>query len=1571
MTIGPFTTYAPPGVYTQTIVEPVVLQLLGGLRVPVLIGTAQETLTQTDFEMIRGSSSVADTPIFNEDVSGRWIVSGTNQNPVIGSQDGTLFKFKVRNYPIVDGDGLGRTTFDVTKISVTVNGEATVVSQVDGTNGVITLLTAPRSTDTVLISYFFHRKDTRITDNVSDQVTEDAASLVAPKAETYEITTGTNDILTVYVNDATASNSVTLTAGIRSATDIANDINGAGVTGLTATVHVDNQGLNHLRLNAQGNILVGSGTANGILGFNPGDYTNRTRVFRTYQGPIVDGSDGGITTTEPSKVTVLVNGVQVVASEVDGTNRLVTLPTAPVPGAIVTIEYWFNTWQDTFDYLPNSNIVTMGNVGISPGRRDYLNGPDFVVVNENDQSKILWGTAWQVVSGEVTGSTPLDSTQVTAMLVDDRMYAVELDRYVDTTTNTVSSTQFELPLIATTGNGRDTPLGTSVYQTVTNSRIDLPTNRPDLVIVHTGKTPRDALSRPPVTVLEVNISNNTIVLQDTVPADYNAYATFWYNRTVDDNYTLTCQTPGASGIGKFTVTSELNNDVNLYSVIFGTKNALPQTVQWPSGVEKITDAIHYGGQPVPETVTITFDSTLLPNTHASFSNALPEPYDLYTTYSDQFGGIRIDGASAFSVDLNTAFAAQLLGSPVSGTLPAAITTTDELVLEIDGVILNINETTVTAAAGTWSTVTTLAGVVTAINAVIDADVQVHPDGSGTFASTAANSLASVVTYGTQSILKIAGRNVQTSTNGLESQVKVLTPTTVGQVDISATLGFTPNQESLGSWDGLNQPAEIISSVDAPYLITASVDDSFLFNIDGQDYQATIPSGSAVTQGQVVDAINAGYLDTAPAADQATALAQAIVVANSLATNYGGHQALATWHVLADAANNVTAPVATDLSSLLTLLADIKAQFNAHIINTGGVYHNGSTDTTNTISAADPTTLEEAINFIWVLKNNFNSHLATAGTIHLLADATNVETNSNSQLVAIAGAGLYANKIILRSRVNTISSRVAISTLGTANTKLGFTAGDSASVNQPTASRLAAALNADATFAAAAVAWPVTTQGRGTFLQIDSLSAGIGSSITFTSVTGTVFTTDTGIGITPGVSGDIGEAATAGYTVSSSNPNGSSGTGVPGQTYTDAQTGLRFTVLPASAGDYADGGSFTLIVNSTFTADASIPSRAIPGLEFYVFNTLNVGVDSTAILSTFNKGGSEPAVGDVYYVSYNYAKSDISTALFRDLKKIQQNFGAPTPENPLSLGARLALLNGSVLLGLRQVLRAPNSAQASLQSYADAINEQKKPIEGSVKPDVLVALATDPEIFSLLNQHAVFMSAPRQEGERISIGGVAAGTTPLGVRAIAQGLQSELFILTYPDTFVISVTDQQGNTVEQLIDGSYAAAALAGSATNPAVDAATPWTRRQVLGFKRLGRILDPTEANQVAVSGVSIIERVDTGMRIRHGLTTRIDNVITRTPSVTLTIHYIQQSTRRTLDPYIGQKFTSTLIKSVESKLNGMFSGLIDKEIVTEVGGIAVTIDEDDPTIMRTSAIYVPVFPLEYIVSTFQVRIRL
>lgn len=1563
MAIGPFSTYAPPGVYVQTTTEPAVGQLLGGIRIPVIIGVGQETLSQTDVEMIRGSSSFADTPIYSEDPTGRWVTGGTASNPTLGNQDGTRVQFKVRNFPIVDGNGTGKTTFEVTKVDVTVNGVKTVVSAVDGTNGLISLLSAVSPDDAVRVSYNFHRKDTRVTDDVSSQITKGVATLVAPKAETYAIVLGSNDSLELTVNDATSPVTVKLTPGAtRTATDLANDVNAAAISGLSGSVHVDNQGLSHLQLVTTGNILIGTGTANGVLGFNPGQYTARNKAFRVFNGPVVDGSDGGVTTTDPSKVVVLVNGAQVIAKSVDGANRLITLPAAPADGAKVTIQYYFNTFQDTFDYLPNSNIVTVGNVGISPGRRDYLNGPDFIVTNDQDQSRIQWGTAFTVTSDVRTGTESFGSTQVSGLLVDDRIYGVECARFTDTTTNAASLVKFTLPLKPTTGNGRNTPLGQSLFQTVTNGRIDLPTNRPDLVTVYVGKNFRDAYSKSAVTVLEVDSVTNTFVLKNPVPADYKVYATFWYNRIADDTYTLKCVTPGASGIGKFTVTSSVNNGANLYSVRFGTKSSLPQTVQWPSGTETVSDAIHYGGAPVSETVTVTFNNSLQPASHASFSNASAEPYDIFTA-SQQFGNVIVDGNAGFAVNLSTAFVAQLLSQPISSPGTMSFLSTDYLVIQVDGIDI---------APISLSAATSLANVVTAINAAIDADVQTHADGSGTFASTAPNSLASAVTYGTESILRVRGRNSPTASNGLLSNVKVMSPTASGQTDAAPKLQLSPNQEALGSFNALNQAATMVGTKDAPFFITANLNDLLMFNVDGADYSATLPSGSAVSLEAVVNYINAGYIATAPAADQATALAAAITLGNEVKSDYNAHRANGggVWHTVSDVTNIVASANATDLATLITLLNDEKTQLNLHYANSGGAYH-AAADTTNIITAPNATDLRSALILAYQIKTSYNAHRTQAG-VHALDDTTNVTSASLASLVASSGLGINANQLVLTSRTNTVSSLISISLSGTANDVLGLTGGASAGRLQPTAARIAGALNANSSFNALAVAYSIAASGLGNFLRIDSRTAGTGSSIAFASISSTAFITDTGLGITPGTSGDTGEAAVAGFTVTSSNPSlGSSGSGVPGQTYTDARTGLRFTVLPASAGDYANSGSFTLIVDTTFTADATIPYLAIPGLEMTVYNTLNVGVDSTALVQTYPRGGTEPAIGDVYYVSYNYAKTDLSTALFRDSKKIQQSFGPPTPDYPLSLAARLAQLNGAVIVGLRQVLKAPNSSQASVGSFTAAIDEQKKPISGNVKPDVIVPLGTDPQIFGYLNQHCVFMSSPRQEGERMGVVGTAAGTNPLGVQSIATGLSSELMIVTYPDTFVVSVQDANGNTSDQLVDGSMSAAALAGSLCNPSFDVATPVTRRQIFGFKRLGRVLDPTEANQIAVKGVTIIEQVDSNMRVRHGLTTNLASVITRTPSVTMTIQYVQQSIRRALDPFIGQKFTGSLLKAAENSLTGLFSTLIDQQIVAKVAGISASVDEDDPTVMRTEAIYVPVFPLEYVVSSLSVRIRI
>jgi hypothetical protein len=712
--------------------------------------------------------------------------------------------------------------------------------------------------------------------------------------------------------------------------------------------------------------------------------------------------------------------------------------------------------------------------------------------------------------------------------------------------------------------------------------------------------------------------------------------------------------------------------------------------------------------------------------------------------------------------------------------------------------------------------------------------------------------------------------------------------------------------------------------------------------------------------------------------------------NDIKAKYNLHRVEAGAHLVNDTTNTVTAANAStisgtpNLATATTLVNEIKTRYNTHIAS--NTFH-AVPDTTNDVTVANAAGVTTAL-FTSILAltealatatvgpqdafNNHRTQIQGGFHVHSTNDTANVSTQAVTELVARTGNNLYANQLVLSSLVNTPDSnlRVLNNVVASASSTLGFITNVRSSRVQPSASAIATALDADAGFSAVAAAWPVTVPGLGTYLRIDSLTSGLTSSLSFSSTADTIFVPTTAIGITPGVTGDVGENSVVGYTVSSSNPSGSSGTGVVGTTYTDTQTGLRFTILPASSGDYANGGSFTMFVNDTFTCDSAIPIHAVPGVDLTVFNTVGTSPDTTALVRTYKRTGNEPGTGAVYYISYLYGKTTFDTGLYQDLKKIQQAFGPPNPDYPLSLAARLAILNGAVLIGLKQVLKDPITGNATVGSYLAAIDELKKPITGSIKADVITTLGTDPRIYAYLNQHCLFMSSPRQEGERTAIIGTAIGTTPTGVQAIARGLQSELVTLVYPDSFVLTIQDDAGNLTDRLIDGTYIAAALAGSTCSPAVDVATPFTRRQLLGLKSIGRILDPTVANQVAVAGVTVIEQLDANIRVRHGLTTRLDNVITRTPSVQLTIQYVQQVLRATLDPFIGTKFVSTIPKQVEQAVSAAFQRMINAQIVTNVAGIVASVDAEDPTVLRLEAIYVPVFPLEYIVTSLSVRVR-
>ena len=729
-------TGLPPGVYTQTFFGSVPSPQVVPPRIPVFVGTGQETLVQSNLATVRGSSATVDTFVVDEDEEARAVVSVNLDGSVtLGNFDGVLSTLQVRNYPLVSGDGTGTLATDTSAVSVTINGLPVVVLSINAAKGLVEMSEAPVLGDTVRCTYYFDRTDTLTTDTVSSQVTAESAVINGLVGQTFAFTAGFNDVLSLSVdgsaffNITLPSSSPTVSAAVVVAT-----INGAaGIGTLVASSFVDNFGKTCVRLTADCSLTIGSGTANTVLGFVTGSTTARNRVFTTFNGPIVTGNGGGVTTTNPADVTVLVDGTQVVPTSVDGATRTVTLALAPAPGSVVTVRYYWNTWQDTFDYLANSGVTAITKVGLTPDASTastYINGVSYVLKDD----RILWGTAALVSSGLHTdGGVTFGTQQVTASLVDNRAYMSPCETTVDTTgpVSVASRTVFQLAHQPTTGNGRGNPLGSSLYTTVANGRLDLPTTQPSLVQAYWGYGVSDAMARGAVTVLKVDPETSQITLASPVPEGAQVFATYYYNTLVDQafigssrGYTLTVITPGAGAVGTYGVTNGAAQA--LYGVgLLGKGAALSTvTVNFPSGSEFFPDARIEGGVPVEETATVTFATSNA--TPARFVNEGPSPYYFVDGASDHLR-VTVDGSDqqtgiAAGIDLANptgggrfgAFAS-LLGNEIAYT-PASGETTyditlgsdDNINLLVDNVPLNV---TATAGAGV-----TIGNWVTAINA---------------------------------------------------------------------------------------------------------------------------------------------------------------------------------------------------------------------------------------------------------------------------------------------------------------------------------------------------------------------------------------------------------------------------------------------------------------------------------------------------------------------------------------------------------------------------------------------------------------------------------------------------------------------------------------------------------------------------------------------------------------------------------------------------------------------------------------------------------------------------------------
>ena len=440
------------------------------------------------------------------------------------------------------------------------------------------------------------------------------------------------------------------------------------------------------------------------------------------------------------------------------------------------------------------------------------------------------------------------------------------------------------------------------------------------------------------------------------------------------------------------------------------------------------------------------------------------------------------------------------------------------------------------------------------------------------------------------------------------------------------------------------------------------------------------------------------------------------------------------------------------------------------------------------------------------------------------------------------------------------------------------------------------------------------------------------------------------------------------------------TGYKGRTYVDPTTGFRvsfsdatgFITLSTDYVSYDCGDS--LVSDATerlYITAATDFMRGIPGVSFTVTSTDGGTVDTTdntIVLNTYNLSGNEPSVGDAYYVTFDRAKTDFSVKFLTEMRDVIKLFGPIEINNRLVIAANLAFQNGARAVALKQIPRSSGDSDASVQSYIEGIDTFDEPLSNGSRPSLIQPVTTRPEIHSYLKVSNAIQCNIRNRNERTSVIGYAVGTRSDEVISSVKGLRTEKVTAVYPDAAVLGITDNFGNEVEYLVDGSLIAAALAGLDISATYDIATPLTNKSITGFKRIFRQLDNVTAAQVANAGCTVLQGRDAIINVMMYLTTDMSNPVTRNPRIVEVKHFIQQGTRSVLSSYIGQKNLPRLLPQIEGTLGSYFKALKQGELIVDFKNIKARVNGSDPSTVDVEVYYSPVFPLNWIVVTLNLR---
>lgn len=428
-----------------------------------------------------------------------------------------------------------------------------------------------------------------------------------------------------------------------------------------------------------------------------------------------------------------------------------------------------------------------------------------------------------------------------------------------------------------------------------------------------------------------------------------------------------------------------------------------------------------------------------------------------------------------------------------------------------------------------------------------------------------------------------------------------------------------------------------------------------------------------------------------------------------------------------------------------------------------------------------------------------------------------------------------------------------------------------------------------------------------------------------------------------------------------------------------QTGTTFELINPATGLLVPGsnGNDGILVSNLGLATASLSSTAV---DFGSFTSL-LGLQVQIAGSTHNNG--------LYDITAYNGGTDTLTIKKRFVPESDMRYEVIDSDEM----SQFIVVNHNVVpdgYSLRITIIDSKDATFFDAGWIDALASLE-----SQEIDVLVTLPkqTISVIFQNALAHCRVMSNIKNKKERVLFLGAISGLTPANLTGakpaaiedigVLEGIQGEtitdVLAGNVEDLANYSVADAFGNTYRAvyfypdqivcqvgtdnvLIDGFYIAAAGAGFISGT-TNVAMPMTNKTLAGFTILrNKQFAPLTLEQLANSGITVLQPVQGGGNIIWGITTTQSGFTEEQEiSIVFIRDRIAKSLRTGFKAFIGLPEDGSTGAKLTARANALLNAYISQGLISDFKDLAVARDSVDPTQWNIVVRVQPIYPVNYI----------